>query len=126
MLASRRRTAERLELAGEVRIADTAIRSLYVDLLFLGVHGMDPEAGYTTPNLAEAETNRTLVANARRVVVLADSSKWRTIGLCRIAPLRAADVVVTDDELPLDARRVLGDATELIIVPVPSETEEAG
>src|ERR1700721_669421 len=38
-------------------IADLAIRSLHFDLLFLGCHGVDPEAGLTTPNLAESETN---------------------------------------------------------------------
>lgn len=102
-------------------IADSAIRSLYVDVLFLGVHGMDPDAGYTTPNLAEAQTNRTLVANARRVVVVADSTKWRTIGLSRIAPLDAADMVVTDDGLDLDGRRLLGDVTELVLAPVGTE-----
>lgn len=108
-------------------VADSTIRSLYVDVLFLGVHGMDPDAGYTTPNLAEGETNRTLVANSRRVVVVADSSKWRTIGLSRIAPLEAADVVVTDDRLPLDARRVLGDASELILAPVGADlVQDAG
>ncbi len=48
-------------------IADLAIRSLHVDLLFLGCHGIDPEAGLTTPNLAEAETNRTFVHAARRL-----------------------------------------------------------
>lgn len=99
-------------------IADAAIRALYVDLLFLGVHGMDPEAGYTTPNLAEAQTNRTLVANARKVVVLADSSKWCTIGLSRIAPLDAADIVVTDDGLGPDACRYLEEATDLLLAEV--------
>ena len=34
---------------------------------FLGVHGIDERAGLTTPNLVEAETNRALIAAARRV-----------------------------------------------------------
>ncbi len=41
--------------------ADAAIRSLYFDMLFLGVHGMDPVAGLTTPNISEAETNRAFI-----------------------------------------------------------------
>ncbi|MGC8465970.1 MAG: DeoR/GlpR family DNA-binding transcription regulator [Acidimicrobiales bacterium] len=106
-------------------IADTAIESLYVDILFLGVHGMDPEAGFTTPNLAEAKTNRTLLSCARRTVVLADHTKWRTIGMARIAPFDAADVLVTDDQLPDEACRSLQDAVgELIIAP--TETPHAG
>ena len=43
-------------LAGPV--AEAAIGSLNVDVLFLGVHGMSPRTGFTTPNLMEAGTNR--------------------------------------------------------------------
>src|SRR5579862_10054217 len=57
-------------------IADLTIRSLHFDVLFLGCHGFDADAGLTTPNLAEAETNRTFIRVARRVVVLADHTKW--------------------------------------------------
>ncbi len=57
-------------------VADQAIAALHFDLLFLGVHGISVEAGLSTPNLAEAETNRRLVQSARRVVVVADHTKW--------------------------------------------------
>lgn len=89
-------------------IATEALSRLHVDTLFLGVHGMDEEVGYSTPNLAEAELNAAFVRSARQVVVLADHTKWGTRGLARIAPLGAADVVITD-RLPDDARRVLAD-----------------
>ena len=42
-------------------IADAAIASFRVDATYLGVHGFDPDAGLTTPNIAEAQTNRTLI-----------------------------------------------------------------
>ena len=35
-------------------VAEAAIRTLNVDLLFLGVHGISPRTGFTTPNLLEA------------------------------------------------------------------------
>lgn len=91
-------------------VADRTIASMHVDQLFLGVHGMDPRAGYTTPNLAEATTNRALVDSAREVIVLADSSKWGTVGLADIGPLHLASAVITDDGLPDEAYRVLTDA----------------
>jgi DeoR/GlpR family transcriptional regulator of sugar metabolism len=100
-------------------VADATIRSLYVDILFLGVHGMDPEAGFTTPNLAEAETNRSLVTSARRIIVLADHHKWRVVGMSRIAPFSSADVVVTDDGMEAEGRRSLADGVgDLIIAPM--------
>lgn len=98
-------------------VADRAIDALHVDRLFLGVHGMDA-AGFTTPNLAEAQTNRSFVARARQVIVLADSTKWGTVGLADIGPLSVADVLITDDRLPEEARRIIEEQVgELILVP---------
>lgn len=96
-------------------IADRTIAGMHVDRLFLGVHGMDPRAGFTTPNLAEATTNRVFVDSAREVVVLADSSKWGIVGLADIAPLDRASILVTDDDLVPEARRVLSDAVGTLI-----------
>src|SRR6266581_936694 len=83
--------------------------SLHFDLLFLGCYGFDPDAGLTTPNLAEAETNRTLMRVARRVVVLADHTKWGLVSLSSFARLSDVDVLITDDMLPADARAQVAD-----------------
>ncbi|MEU3456697.1 DeoR/GlpR family DNA-binding transcription regulator [Micromonospora sp. NPDC006766] len=100
-------------------VAEAAIATLNVDLLFLGVHGMSPRTGFTTPNLLEAAVNRRLIDAARRLVVLADHTKWETIGIATIAPLGKADVLITDGGLPPEARRQLGEQVgELIVVAV--------
>jgi DeoR/GlpR family transcriptional regulator of sugar metabolism len=112
-----RRADQTVVLTGGVRtpsdalvgpFAVAAIRSLNVDVLFLGVHGMSARAGFTTPNLMEAETNRALVAGARRLIVLADHTKWELVAISTIAALREADVVISDVGLPPEARDVLG------------------
>lgn len=101
-------------------VADRTIASMHVDVLFLGVHGMHPRAGFTTPNLAEATTNRTLVESAHEVVVLADSSKWGVVGFAGIGPLSLARTVITDDGLPEDALAALRDEVEdVVALPVP-------
>ena len=98
-------------------LAVSAIASLHLDLLFLGVHGISERAGFTTPNLMEADTDRALVAAADRLVVLADHTKWGTVGISSIVGLDAANVVITDDRLPPEARRVLDEKVdELVIV----------
>src|SRR3954469_11272963 len=96
-------------------VADRTIATMHVDQLFLGVHGMDARAGFTTPNLAEATTDRALIASAREVIVLADSSKWGVIGLADIAALSAARTVVTDEALPAEALRALSDSVENVV-----------
>ncbi|GAA2738236.1 DeoR/GlpR family DNA-binding transcription regulator [Actinocorallia aurantiaca] len=102
-------------LVGPVAVA--ALRTLNVDLLLLGVHGMSTHAGFTTPNLLEAETDRALVAAARRRIVLADHTKWGVVGISTIAELGDADVLVTDRGLGATARDQLAERVgELIVV----------
>lgn len=92
-------------LVGPVAVA--ALGQLHVDLLFLGVHGMSERTGFTTPNLLEADTDRALIGSARRVVVLADHTKWGMVGITTIADLSEADLLITDAGLHEQARRVL-------------------
>ncbi len=99
-------------------IAVHAIRSLHVDMVIMGVHGIDERAGLTTPNLLEAETNRAFVDSARRLVVIADNTKWGIVGLSQIAPLEAVTTLVTDDRLEPHAVQVLQEKVgEVICVP---------
>ncbi|MGW4891485.1 DeoR/GlpR family DNA-binding transcription regulator [Kitasatospora sp. NPDC004240] len=101
-------------------LADQSIGSLHVDLLVLGAHGVSEKAGLTTPNLAESQTNRTLIASARRVVVVADHTKWGVVGLSGFAALDEIDVFVTDSGLNPQARGVLAEAVgELVVAQVP-------
>ncbi|MCG6494368.1 DeoR/GlpR family DNA-binding transcription regulator [Kitasatospora sp. A2-31] len=99
-------------------LAEQTIRTLHVDLLVLGVHGVSERAGLTTPNLAEAQTNRALIASARRTVVVADHTKWGVVGLSSFATLAEVDCFITDDALPAAARSALAEAVgELVVVP---------
>ncbi|MBC9715971.1 DeoR/GlpR transcriptional regulator [Streptomyces sp. TRM66268-LWL] len=97
-------------------VADQAIGTLHFDLLFLGVHGISAEAGLSTPNLAEAETNRRLVQSARRVVVVADHTKWGTVGLSSFAQLDQVDTWVTDAGLPGEVREEIADRVQRLVV----------
>jgi DeoR/GlpR family transcriptional regulator of sugar metabolism len=96
-------------------LATAVLRTMHLDAVFMGVHGMSDTAGYTTPNLMEAETNRSFVAAAEDLVVLADHSKWNMIGLCAITPLGAAAMLVTDDEVTDAARDALNKAIPQVI-----------
>lgn len=119
------RTDRTVVLTGSVRtpsdalvgpVAVQALRSLHLDVVFLGVHGMADGPGFTTPNLDESETDRALVEAGRRLVVLADNTKWGVVGISTIADLDEAHVLVTDDGIAEDAGELLADRVgELII-----------
>ena len=97
-------------------VALNSLHGMNLDLVFMGVHGMDQDAGFSTPNLMEAETNRALVGAARRLVVVADSTKWGVVGLSTFAALHEAQTVVTDRRLARSAKAVLGDAVEELVL----------
>jgi DeoR/GlpR family transcriptional regulator of sugar metabolism len=99
-------------------LAVQALVGLHLDQVFLGVHGMTERAGYTTPNLLEADTNRAFVAASERLIVVADHSKWDTVGLASIAPLNAADTVITDDGLdPAAIERLRAHVDDVVVCP---------
>src|ERR1700730_8273459 len=88
-------------------VADLTLGSLHFDALFLGCTGLDPEVGLSTPNLAEAETNRVLINRARRVVALGGPSKWRAVSLASFAPVDKISVLVTDALFPAEGYAAL-------------------
>ncbi|MFD8805746.1 DeoR/GlpR family DNA-binding transcription regulator [Streptomyces sp. NPDC059597] len=132
-VSGQRQGAATVVLTGGVRtpsdslvgpVADRAISALHFDLLFLGVHGISAEAGLSTPNLAEAETNRRLVRSARRVVVVADHTKWGTVGLSSFAALDEVDTLVTDAGLPADARAEVSERLRRLVVAGEPDADE--
>ncbi|MFI7481736.1 DeoR/GlpR family DNA-binding transcription regulator [Kocuria sp. M1R5S2] len=88
-------------------LATAALRTLHLDLCFMGVHGISEREGLTTPNMMEAEVNRLFLDRCDRSVVLADSTKWGLAGLYRIAGLDEVDAVVMDDGVDGPARETL-------------------
>ena len=97
-------------------VAVSAIRSLHLDVLFLRVHGVTADAGLTTPNLLEAETDRALVAASARRIVVADHTKWGVRGLSKIAGLEDVHVFVSDSGLADDARAAIGEHAERVVI----------
>ncbi len=87
-------------------VGPVAVRSLshlHCDIVFLSVHGIDPQAGLTTPNILEAETDRALLACGQRTVVVADHGKWGRVSLTMVADLDAVDTLVVGEGLGPDA-----------------------
>ena len=101
-------------------LAVTALHSLNLDIVFLGVHGMDERTGFSSPNLLEAETSRALAQSGRRLAVVADHTKWGVVGISTIAALEDADVVITDAGLHSDARAILAErGVDVLVCRVP-------
>ena len=97
-------------------VAVEAIRSLHLDVLFMGAHGATEDAGLTTPNIVESEANRAFVEASARRVVVADHTKWGIRGLSRFARLSEVDVFVTDSGIDRAARAAITEHVNKVVV----------
>jgi DeoR family transcriptional regulator of aga operon len=85
------------ELTGP--LAMRILEDIAIDTLFLGVNGLDPEAGAFAHHEGEAAINAALVGNARRVVVVTDHTKVGRTAFAKICDLGHVDVLVTDEHV---------------------------
>jgi DeoR family transcriptional regulator, aga operon transcriptional repressor len=86
---------ESYELVGP--LAEASLAGLNLDVVLIGVDGITAAAGLTTHHEVEAHTNRALISRARRVIVVADSSKVGQVAFARICELGAVHEVITDE-----------------------------
>lgn len=98
--------------------ADTvaALSELRADVAFLATNGLSVDYGLTTPDRDEAATKRAIARSARRVVVLADSSKIGVETAQRFAAISDIDVLVTDAGISLEDRKALEKADVEVVV----------
>ncbi|GAA2247237.1 MULTISPECIES: DeoR/GlpR family DNA-binding transcription regulator [Streptomyces] len=92
-----------------------AYAEIRADVLFVAANGFSAEHGLTTPDLAEAAVKRAAMAAARRVVLLADSSKHGQEHFARFGDLSDVDLLITDSGLgPDDAAAIEHGGTEVV------------
>jgi DeoR family transcriptional regulator of aga operon len=79
--------------------AEQILRALNADRLFLGVDGLDPTIGLTTPDVLEAQLNALMIRVSREVIAVADSSKFMRRSLSVIAGVNDVHKIITDDKV---------------------------
>lgn len=83
------------ELVGP--LARHILAEVSLDIAFIGADGVDAESGASAHSEHEASINALLAERARRLVVVADSSKLGTPTFARICPTEAISTLITDD-----------------------------
>ena len=86
---------------------DASVGGLLAHQAFVGAHCIDQAFDVVDVSEDIARTKRNLVRMARRVIVLADSSKWDIGASSKAFSLSRVDLVITDDGLPAAIRNRL-------------------
>lgn len=92
-------------LAGQATL--NFMREIYLDTAFISVTGFDLARGVTTLEVEEAAFANIMAHQARRVVVVADSSKIGQVSHALICPISDIHVFVTDVGLPQETHDAL-------------------
>ena len=82
--------------------AERMLAQFHADHCFLGVDGLDPEYGPTTPDLLEAQLNSLMIQVASEVTIVADSSKIGKRSLSAIGGITSIHRLITDDRIPAE------------------------
>jgi DeoR family transcriptional regulator, aga operon transcriptional repressor len=83
-------------------IAEGFLAEYNVDVAFIGVDGVDPDAGCTNYDHVGARVNGVLQQRAKLSIVLADATKISRVALAQVCPMSEVDVLITDTRAPQD------------------------
>ena len=95
---------------------ETFLLGLSVDKLFMGVDGIDIEAGFTVPDLFDAHTKKAMIRCAQQVIVVADHTKLGNRAFAPIAALDQANLLITDSDAPDEVISQLREHIEVLVV----------
>lgn len=87
-------------------ICEKMLNSVSADLLIMGIRGITA-AGISDSNSLIVESLRAMIKAARRVVIVADHSKFEQDAMIHVAPLSDIDQIVTDSGLAPEIRKML-------------------
>lgn len=76
--------------------AVATMSGIYVEILFVGVNGIDAERGLTCFNGDEVEINRSMVRQAKRRIAVTDHSKIGIVANWLICPTESIETFITD------------------------------
>jgi DeoR/GlpR family transcriptional regulator of sugar metabolism len=96
---------------------------LHVDRVFLGADAIHHVAGITNITFVEVEVKRAMIAAAREVVVVADSSKFEHRALATVCGLEKVDLVLADSGLDPEIRRLYGDRLTCVALDRPAHSD---
>jgi DeoR family deoxyribose operon repressor len=83
------------------------IKNNRADKAFISAAGIDESLGLTTYFYFEADIKKAMIASAKQIILVADSSKFGKISISYFASLSDVQTIITDDGLSDNYREIL-------------------
>lgn len=89
---------EAMSVVGQ--LGDGLFSRINVQKAFVGAAGFTIESGLSDATDEEAQIKRSMIAAAREVIAIVDSTKWERAAFATFCPIDKIDVVLTDERAP--------------------------
>jgi DeoR family glycerol-3-phosphate regulon repressor len=91
------------------------IRQFKVDFAVIGVSAIDPDGALLDFDLREVKVAQAIIANARHVILVSDSTKFERTAPVRIAHLSQVDTFITDRCTHASIRKICADSDVALV-----------
>ena len=108
-------TVRRTDGAVVGQASNNLIQQFKVDYAVVGASAIDEEGALLDFDYREVQAAQAIIANARIVILVADSTKFRRTAPVRIGHLCQVQIFVTDRELPAGLRKIAQEGGVTII-----------
>ncbi len=87
-------------------LCEHMLAAVAADILVMGIGGVTAD-GFSNNNTLLVGSERKMIEVSRKVIIVADSSKFGRAAMTPLAPLDVADIVVSDNDLADEHRKML-------------------
>ncbi|PKM51656.1 MAG: DeoR/GlpR transcriptional regulator [Firmicutes bacterium HGW-Firmicutes-7] len=96
-------------------LSSTILDTLNIDIAFMSASGFSFDNNFTVSNIYEAELKKKVIAKAKKVVILMDTSKINKVLPYTFAALNEVNILITEGDLPLDIKNSIQEAAVTLI-----------
>lgn len=106
-------------------LAEESVKQFRYSKAFLGAAGISLRDGLTQGNIEEVPIKKTVAENAKRRIVLLDSSKFHKEVLVVFLTLKQIDTLITDNEIGTAEKSALEEAGIDVLIARPAPTADS-
>lgn len=96
-------------------LAEETLRSMHVDLFFLGTHAVHSSFGITAPTFEKAALKREMNKTADQIILVADSSKFNQKAFSKVCDLDDVTTIITDDKLSEEMKEAYCEYVDIVL-----------
>lgn len=96
-------------------LTEDILKSIHVDLFFLGANAIHSSFGITTPTIDKSSLKRTMIKTATKTILVADSTKFDQKAFSKVCDLEDVSTIITDKQLSEEFKKKYSELVEVII-----------